>query len=69
MMKKEPKNIPNQLTWEYDPYNSANHHQDYVYITIKNGFTTWKQGSHLIRNISELLRLEPGTFGDGRFVY
>lgn len=40
--------------------------QDYVYLNFRKGFTAWKQGSHIIRNISDLLHLEPGAFADGR---
>lgn len=66
MMKKEPKTISLQLTSPVVPINSGN--QDYVYLTFRKGFTAWKQGSHLLKSISDLLHLEPETFSEGRYV-
>ncbi|KAJ8957783.1 hypothetical protein NQ314_006496, partial [Rhamnusium bicolor] len=63
MMKKGPPGA--------NPY--PDHHPskyekdlDYVYVGFKNGLKAWKQGNTIIRNISNLLHLEPKAFTDGK---
>lgn len=65
MMKKEPNSVSTRRISENDA-SKFDSQQEYVYLTFRKGFTAWKQGSQIIRNISELLHLDPGTFADGR---
>lgn len=67
MMKKEPKPFATQMVASYNPMKFDNQ-QEYVYLSVRKGFTAWQQGRQLIHNISDLLRLEPGTFTDGRYL-
>lgn len=61
MMKKEPRGAhPNPSHEMY--YVDT----DYVYVTIKDKLTTWRQGDNIIKTISEILSLPPGVLSHGR---
>lgn len=61
MMKKGPRGAhPNPAHEVYDVDT------DYVFVTFKNSVNTWKQGDEIIRNISDLLKLDPREISHGR---
>lgn len=62
MMKKEPRNI--HPSSDMDKSNRLE--LDYVYVTLKHPLSSWRQGSTIIRNISNVLKLDSRVLADGR---
>ncbi|XP_057655924.1 receptor-type tyrosine-protein phosphatase N2 [Diorhabda carinulata] len=62
MMKKEPRNIHPHS----DKEKSNRYNLDYVYVTFKNRLSSWRQGENIIRNISNIMKLDSRVFADGR---
>lgn len=62
MMKKEPRGVHPDP--EHDPPKHPPE-MDYVYVEFKNDFRDWTHGNSVIRNISNLLHIEPSAFTDG----
>ncbi|CAH1973634.1 unnamed protein product [Acanthoscelides obtectus] len=62
-IKKEPRGMYRYLS---DHGQLKNGDMEYVYVEFVNGLKSWSQGSTIIRNISNMLHLEPTAFTDGK---
>ncbi|CAH1280175.1 unnamed protein product [Diabrotica balteata] len=64
MMKKEPRGAHPYPDMELQQRRDPD--LEYVYVTLKNVLTSWSQGNNIIKNISNILKLDPKVFADGR---
>ncbi|KAJ8912111.1 hypothetical protein NQ315_005447, partial [Exocentrus adspersus] len=64
MMKKKARGVHPNSRSEQEPARHEND-MDYVYVEFKNDFKDWTHGNSVIKNISNLLHIEPMAFTDG----
>lgn len=66
MMKKEPRGVnPNPSPLDGFRLNREGDDGQYVHVEFKDFLKDWRQGKEIIKNISNLLHMEPRDFPDG----
>lgn len=64
MMKKGPRG-PHPNPQKPDAFDSADVNTNDVFVSFNKEFTTWGQGTEIIRKLARALHLEPSSFENG----